>query len=145
VVAGNAQYGFAEAREDATKMFVAARIVLHQVAGHQDGVADREVSGGVRKCTLECLECVDAAQRSGGITKQMWIGELDDSNGAHSFELYKHAGARRVMRVTPRFTALKRGEPGRKLPGKKCESASVYCDPRKNGKSCSRPLQCRST
>jgi hypothetical protein len=32
------------------------------------------------------------------------------------------------MHVTSRFTAVKRGEPGRKLLAEKCEAASVYSD-----------------
>jgi hypothetical protein len=36
----------------------------------------------------------------------MWIRELDDSDGTHSIELYKHEPMRRVMRVTPLFIAL---------------------------------------
>jgi hypothetical protein len=36
----------------------------------------------------------------------MWVGELDDSDGTHSIELYKHAPARRVIRVTAPFMVL---------------------------------------
>jgi hypothetical protein len=60
----------------------------------------------------------------------MWVGELDDSDGAHSFELYKYADNRRVMWFTGCVTALKRSEPGRKLPAEKCESPSADSDPR---------------
>ena len=91
VIAGDAQYGFAEAREHAAEMFVAARVVLHQVAGDQDGVADGEMTRGVGKRALERLERIHAAQRACDVAKQMWVGELDDSDGTHSIELYKHA------------------------------------------------------
>ena len=103
VIPGNAQYGFAEAREQAPEMFVAARVVLHQVAGDQDGVADGQVPGGIGQRAFERLERIHAAQRPCRIAKQMWIGELDDSDGTHSIELYKHAPGWRVIRVTTRF------------------------------------------
>jgi hypothetical protein len=87
-------------------MFIAARIVLHQVAGDQDGVAGREVTRGVGERALKGFERVHATQRSRGVAEKVWIGKLDDSNGTHSIELYKHETMRRVMRVTPLFIAL---------------------------------------
>ena len=87
-------------------MFVAARVVLHQVAGDQDGIADGEMTRRVRERALERLEGVHASQRARDVAEQMGVGELDDSDGTHSFELYKHAGNGRVMHVTARFTVL---------------------------------------
>ena len=72
-------------------MFVAARVVLHEIAGDQDGVADGQVPRGIRQRALERFERIHAAQRPGRVAKQMWVGELDDSDGTHSIGLYKHA------------------------------------------------------
>jgi hypothetical protein len=49
---------------------------------------------------------IHATQRARDIAKQMGVRELDDSDGAHSFELYKHAGKGPVMHVTTCFMAL---------------------------------------
>ena len=106
VIAGNAQYGFAEAREQAAEMFVAARVVLHEIAGDQDGIADGEMARRVGKRALQRLEGIHAAQRARDVAKQMGVRELDDSDCTHSFELYKHAGKGRVMHVTALFMAL---------------------------------------
>ena len=103
VIPGDAQYGFAEAREHTTERFVATRVVLHQVAGDQDGVTDGQMPGGICQRALERFERIHATQRSCRIAKQMWVGELDDSDGTHSIALYKHAPGWRVIRVTTRF------------------------------------------
>ena len=84
---------------------------------HQDGVRDRQVTRGIGESPLQHLVVVDATQRGVDVPEQMRIGELDDSNCAHSIELYKHAGAHQVMYFTARSMAPPRGEPGRKLPG----------------------------
>ena len=85
-------------------MRVSARVVLHEIARHEDRVGYCEVAGRVRERALERFERVDAAQRAGGVAEQVRIGELDDTDGAHSNGLYKHAAAQRVMRVTPRIS-----------------------------------------
>src|SRR4051812_18479275 len=134
VIAGDAQYGFAEAAEDPPEMLVAASVILHQVAGDQDGIGNRHVARRISQRALERFERVDAAQRARGVAEQMRVGELDDSDRTHSIELYKYAANRRVMCVTTPFMTRPRSEPGRKLPAKKCEAASAYCDLRNNGK-----------
>jgi len=83
---------------------------------------------GVHERALERLEGIYAAQGSRGVTEQMRIGELDYADGTHSIELYKYADKRRVMWFTGCVMSLKRSEPGRKLPAKKCEAASAYGD-----------------
>ena len=55
---------------------------------------------------FERFEGIHATQRAGDVAKQVGVGELDDSDCTHSFELYKQAGKGRVMRVTTWFTAL---------------------------------------
>ena len=106
VIAGNAQHRLAEAREHAAEMFVAARVVLHQVAGDQDGIADGEMTRRISERALQRLGGVHATQRARDVAEQMGVRELDDSDCTHSFELYKHAGNGRVMHVTARFMAL---------------------------------------
>src|SRR4029079_6808398 len=133
VAAGNAQSGLAEAAEDAPEMRIAGRVVLDQVARHQDGITHGEMPGGVCQRAVECLERVHAAQRPGRITKQVWVCELDDSDRAHSFALYKHADKCRVMWFTGWVIPVKRIEPCRKLPAGKCESASASGDPPRHG------------
>ena len=100
VIARHAQYGLAEAREHAAEVFVAARVVLHEIARDQDGVGNGDVTRGVGERALERLERIHAAQRFRRVAEQMRVGELDDSDCAHSFELYKQAEIGRVMRVT---------------------------------------------
>ena len=95
--------GLPKRANSAAEMFVAARVVLHQVAGDQDGVADGQMPGGICERALERFERIHAAQRPCRIAKQMWVGELDDSDGTHSIALYKHAPGWRVIRVTTRF------------------------------------------
>ena len=128
VVARNAQHGLAEARKDPAEVFVAGRVVLHEIAGDEDCVADGQVARRVGKRTFEGFEGIHTAQGARGIAEQMGIRELDDSDCTHSIELYKQAGSRRVMRVTGLFMALRRGEPGRNLRAEKCEAQSVYSD-----------------
>ena len=87
-------------------MFVAARVILHEVAGDQDRIADGEMTRRVGKRAFQRLEGVHASQRACDVAEQMGVRELDDSDSTHSFELYKHDGNGRVMHVTGRFTAL---------------------------------------
>ena len=60
----------------------------------------------VSERALQRFEGIHATQRAGDVAEQMGVGELDDSDCTHSFELYKHAGEGRVMHVTTRFMAL---------------------------------------
>ena len=85
---------------------VAARVVLHQVAGDQDGIANGEVARGVNERAFERFEGIHATQRARDVAEQMGVRELDDSDCTHSFELYKHSGKGRVMRVTTLFMVL---------------------------------------
>ena len=128
VVARNTHHGLAVAREQPAERRVSGRIVLHEIAGDEDRVGNGQVPGRVLERALESFEGIDAAQCGGRVTEQVRIGELDDSDGAHSIELYKHAAAQRVMRVTPRNPVFRGGEPGRKLPQTKRESASSHGD-----------------
>ena len=106
VIAGNAQHRFAEAREQAPEMFVAAGVVLHQVAGDQDGIAHGDMARRVSERALQRLVGIHATQRARDVAKQVGVRELDDSDCTHSFELYKHAGEGPVMHVTTWFMAL---------------------------------------
>ena len=106
VIAGNAQHRLAEAREEAAEVFVAAGVVLHEVAGDEDGIADGEMARRVGERALERFEGIHPTQRSGDVAKQMGVRELDDSDCTHSFELYKHAGKGPVMHVTTCFMPL---------------------------------------
>jgi hypothetical protein len=106
VIAGDAQHRLVEAREYAPEVFVASRVILHEVAGDQDRIADGEMTRGVGERTFQRFEGVHAAKRASDVAKQMGVRELDDSDGTHSFELYKHDWKGRVMYVTGRFTAL---------------------------------------
>ena len=103
---------------------VTRRVILHEIARDEDGIGHGQVTGSVRERALERLERIDTAQGRRRIAKQVGIGELDDSDGTHSAELYKHAAMRRVMRVTASDPTLHGGEPGRKLPRRKRETAS---------------------
>jgi hypothetical protein len=87
-------------------VLVTAGVVLHQIAGNQDGVTNGKMPRRVRQGSLERFIRIDPAQGRGGVTEQMWIRELDDSYRTHSFGLYKHGGSEPVMYVTPRFMAL---------------------------------------
>ena len=87
-------------------MFVTARVILHEIAGDQDRIADGEMTRRIGKRALQRLEGVHAAERARDVAEQMGVRELDDSDGTHSFELYKHAGNGRVMHVTGRFIGL---------------------------------------
>ena len=49
MIAGDAKYRLAEAREQAAEVFVATRVVLHQIAGHQDGVTNGKMARRVRQ------------------------------------------------------------------------------------------------
>jgi hypothetical protein len=108
VIARQAQHRFAETREHAAEMFVAARIVLHEITRDEDRVAHGEMARSISQRPLEGLESIHSTQRPGDIAEQVRIGELDDSDGTHSNGLYKHAPAWRVIHFTtpstPRWT-----------------------------------------
>jgi hypothetical protein len=87
-------------------MFVAAGVILHQVAGDQDGIGHGDVARRVSERPFKRLVGIHATQRARDIAKQMGVRELDDSDCTHSFELYKHAGEGPVMHVTTWFMAL---------------------------------------
>ncbi len=69
VIAGNTQHRLAEAREHAAEVFVAAGVVLDQVAGDQDGIAHGEMARRVSERALERFEGVHATQRARDVAK----------------------------------------------------------------------------
>ena len=69
VVAGDAQHRLAEAREYAAEVFVAARVILHQVAGDQDGIGNCQMTRRIRERALERFEGIHATQRARDIAK----------------------------------------------------------------------------
>ena len=64
MIARDAQHRLAEARENAAEMFVTARVILHEVAGDQDGIANGEMTRRIAERAFQRLEGVHAAERA---------------------------------------------------------------------------------
>ncbi len=80
VIARNAHHRHAERAEDATEMFVAARVVLHEIASHEHTIdgpltrlreSERARQRGQRSHTT---------QRGSLVAEEMRIGELDEAD-----------------------------------------------------------------
>jgi hypothetical protein len=64
--------------------FVAGGVVLHEIAGDENGVAHGEIARGIGERSLQRFKGVHTTQGSFGVAKQVRVGELDDSYCAHS-------------------------------------------------------------
>ena len=83
VVAGQAQHRGAKIGEQTTEVGIAARVILHDVAGNQECIGRPLVGARVRERRLECRQCLHPTQRLVLIAVQVRVGEMRDAHNAH--------------------------------------------------------------
>ena len=89
MIAGQAEDRHAERREQPPEVAVAARVVLHQIAGHEQRVRRPIAPARLRKRGRERGQRGDAAQRLALVAVEMRVGKVHEADGAHEKILAK--------------------------------------------------------